>query len=85
MGRKSGECCRAPGCKRKASVRGLCHRCYQLLWYHKGKGRITDEELVESKVLLPRFEAITSPARTLLVKALQLKNRKQNRCENKSA
>ena len=59
-------------------MRGVCRKCYQLLWYHKQRSRVTEQELMEVGALAAPFSTPNSPARQMLAKVLGRKHRKQN-------
>jgi hypothetical protein len=86
MGRKTVESCRVPGCNRKATTCGVCHKHYQFFRYHERKGRVAYQDLFKEGVMLEPWSTANSPAREILEKVLRrTKRRNPDQCQNKSA
>lgn len=55
-------------CDKLADTRGLCHVCYQNARRRIKIGMVTEDELIENKLLLPKFAAPTSQFGSMLAK-----------------
>lgn len=56
-GRKKPQCIT---CERPAETCGLCSRCYQNARYAKLRGKITEQELIDLKLMLPKYSKAKS-------------------------
>lgn len=77
MGQRSNHLCLVCSTPVKAAIRGQCRRCYYNARYAIEKGKTTEAELVERKLLLPRYAVPQSDFGSVLERILARRRRIQ--------
>lgn len=71
-------------CRRRAEVRGLCHKCYQSARYAIKKNKIQERALIDGGLLLPKGATAKSDFGALLKELMRKEPCRENQSLNYS-